>query len=55
MTLKYDATCGETGKKLKVGEQAVYYPNDKTFFGTDTKQAEEFRNWKADMDMGYDY
>ena len=55
ITLKYNAVCDETGRQLKAGEEALYYPSSKSFFGLDTKQAEEFRNWKADIDMGYDY
>lgn len=55
ITLRYDAVCDETGRLLKAGEEALYYPSSKDFFALDTKQAEEFRSWKADMDMGYDY
>jgi len=55
ITLKYDTVCTETGKPLKAGEKAIYYPRTKDFFCLDSKQADEFRGWKQDMDMGYDY
>lgn len=58
ITLKYDATCAETGKPLKKGEQAVYYPSGKkgkNLYHTDSQQAAEFRRWQADLAMGYDY
>ena len=55
LTLKRDAVCKETGKPLKAGEQALYYPSSKDIFSLDSKQADEYRSWKADMDMGYDY
>ena len=55
ITLKRDGVCAETGKTIKAGEQAVYYPRNKEIFCMDSNQAKEFRDWKADMDMGYDY
>lgn len=55
ITLKYDTTCAETGKPIKTGEKAIYYPRTKDFFCMDSKQAQEFHGWKQDMDMGYDY
>ena len=55
ITLRYDTVCDETGQQLKAGQEALYYPSSKSFFGLDTKQADEFYSWKADMDMGYDY
>jgi len=55
ITLRRDAVCAETGKPIKAGEQAVYYPLSKDIFCMDSNQAQEFRNWKADMDAGYDY
>jgi len=52
ITLKYPAVCKETGKRMKPGEQALYYPNDKSFFCLDSKQAQEYREMKADDQMG---
>jgi Fe-S cluster biosynthesis and repair protein YggX len=58
ITLKYDATCAETGQPLKKGEQAVYYPTSpkgKNLFHPVSKTADGYRTWKADQNMGYDY
>jgi hypothetical protein len=52
ITLKYPAVCKETGKRLNRGEQALYYPQDKSFFCLDSKQAQEWREMKADDQMG---
>lgn len=58
ITLKYDAVCAETGKAMKAGEQAVYYPTGearKNLYHPESEQAAEFRRWKADLAMGNDY
>lgn len=58
ITLKYDATCAETGKALKKGEQAVYYhtsPKGKNLFHPDSEQARAYRDMMADQANGYDY
>lgn len=55
VTVKYPTKCAETGKPLKKGDKAVYYPKSKKLYCMDSKQAYEFRNWKMDMDMGYNY
>ena len=58
ITLKYDAVCGETGKALKKGESAVYYPTSpkgKNLFHPESKTAAEYRSWKDDLNMGHDY
>jgi hypothetical protein len=52
---KYDCICAETGKPIKTGEICVYYPSSKSVYHVDSKQAYEFRNWKADIDNGYNY
>ena len=55
ITLKFDSVCRETGEILKKGTQAVYYPLDKTVYSLDSKQAYEFKCWKADIQMGHNY
>jgi hypothetical protein len=55
ITVKYDGKCAETGKALKKGEQAVYYPHGRTMYALDSKQAGEFRAWKEDLAMGNNY
>jgi len=48
VTLKYPATCEETGKEMQVGDQALYYPTGKHMFSPDSKQAQEYREMKDD-------
>ena len=48
VTLKYPATCEETGKEMQVGDQALYYPIGKHIFSPDSKQAQEYREMKDD-------
>lgn len=58
LTLKYDGKCAETGRELKKGEQALYYPSaekGKNLFHPDSNQAAEWRRWQADLKMGHDY
>lgn len=55
INVKYDSTCAETGKLIKQGEQAVYYPNDRKVYHEDSKTAYDFRMMKADEQMGYSY
>jgi hypothetical protein len=58
LTLKYPAKCAETGKEMKKGEEALYYPgNDKgkNMYHPESKQAADFRSWKQDLAMGHDY
>lgn len=55
MTARFDSVCAETGKKIKKGEQFVYYPSDKTAYHVDSKQAAEFYAWIQDLRMGNDY
>ena len=48
ITVKFPGKCAETGRELKKGDRAVYYPDSKDMFHPDSKQAYEFRNMKAD-------
>lgn len=52
---RFDSICAETGKPIKKGDPAVYYPVGKAIYHPDSKQAEEFFAWKADLAMGHDY
>jgi len=53
ITCKFDSICKESGKPIKKGEQALYYPLSKSIFSLDTKQAQEFRQWKFDISLEY--
>jgi len=53
--VRFNSTCSETGKEINKGDVCIYYPSSKEVFHVDSKQAEEFRNWKADLAMGFDY
>ena len=56
LRVKYPCTCAETGKALKKGDEAVYYPASKKMFCMDSKQAESFRSAKFDEQyLGYQY
>jgi hypothetical protein len=48
ITCKFDSVCKETGKTIKRGEKALYYPADKSIFHLDTKQAQSYREWMFD-------
>ena len=52
---KFESVCDETGEVLKRGTRAVYYPGSREVFSLDSKQAQEYREWKADIDNGYNY
>jgi hypothetical protein len=53
ITVKYPTMCRETKKPLKKGDQALYYPNDKTFYHPDSKTAQDYRERMDDeMMMG---
>ena len=55
ITARFDSVCAETGEPIKKGESCIYYPTSKQVFSMDSKQAQEFREWKFDLSMGYDY
>lgn len=55
ITAMFDSVCAETGKKIPKDSQCVYYPSSKSVYSMDSKQATEYKNWKADLTMGYDY
>jgi hypothetical protein len=51
----FDSVCAETGKKISKGTECIFYPTSKKVYCMDSKQATEFRTWKADLDLGCDY
>ncbi len=48
---KFNCKCKETNKEIKKGEPCIYYPSEKAVYHIDSKQAEEYRNWKMDIDV----
>lgn len=48
ITVRYAGKCAETGVELKKGDRAIYYPDGKKLYSLQSKQAEEFRNWRFD-------
>ena len=53
---RFDTRCAESGKRIKKGDECIYYPIDRKVYHLDSKQATEFRNWKMDVDvLGYKY
>lgn len=55
ITAKFNSKCAETGKEIIKGEICIFFPSDKQVFHTDSKQAYNYYNWRADISMGYDY
>ena len=55
ITARFNSKCAETHKPIRKGEPCIYYPIGKKVFSMDSKQAYEFRNWKADVAMDYNY
>lgn len=56
LTARFASVCKETGKAIAKGEECLYYPNDKTVYCLDSKQASDFRSWQFDVNMlGCDY
>lgn len=49
---KFNSKCAETSKPIKKGDQCIYYPLNKEVFHLDSNQAQDYREWKADVDMG---
>ncbi len=52
---RFDSVCAETGKEIKRGDLCIYYPSSKKVYHPESKQGEEYRRWRADLTMGYDY
>jgi|TARA_R100000479_G_scaffold138470_1_gene74717 hypothetical protein len=56
MKSRFNTKCAETGKSIKKGEECIYYPLKREVFSLDSKQAEDFRTWKMDVDvLGMNY
>lgn len=55
ITAKFDCVCAETKRKIKKGEACIYYPLHKQVFAIESKEALSFYQWKADIQMGYNY
>jgi hypothetical protein len=55
ISARFDGVCAETGKAIRKGEACIYYPVTGKVFAVDSQQARKFREWKADLAMGYDY
>lgn len=53
---RFDGVCRETGKPIKAGDRCVYYPQGKSIFSLDSKQASTFRSEAFDREwLGHDY
>jgi len=50
----FPTTCQETGWTIQRGDECVYYPNGRVYH-MDSKQAQEYREWRADIDQGFNY
>lgn len=55
ITSKFDCVCAETGKPIKKGEPCIYYPKNKSVYHPNSKQAQTYREWQADLVIGNDY
>lgn len=45
---KYTGKCAETGKEIKVGDDILYYPNEKKVFCTDSQAYRDFASANFD-------
>ena len=56
ITARFDSFCPETGKTIKKGEHAWYYPRERKAYHVDSKTAVDGRECMADaqweMDCG---
>ena len=41
---QFDGTCKETGKAIKKGEEALYYPTSRTIYSADSQTAADWRS-----------
>ncbi len=48
---RFDTRCAESGKRIKKGDECIYYPTDRKVYHLDSEQATDFRNWKMDVDV----
>jgi len=55
ITAKFNCKCAESGVAIAKGTQCIYYPSSKSIFALNTKQAQEYYEWRADISMGYNY
>jgi hypothetical protein len=55
ITVRYAGKCAETGKDLKAGDKALYFPREKKMYHTDSKEAQRIRGVWMDRELGYDY
>jgi hypothetical protein len=55
ITAKYESKCAETGKTIKAGDTCIYYPTSKSVYHVESNQAQEYGEYMADLDAGYDY
>lgn len=55
ITARFDSKCAETGKAIKKGDTCVYYPSSRKVYHVDSDQAYQYRQWRADLAMGFDY
>jgi len=55
LVARFDSKCAESGRTIKKGTECLYYPDSKKVYLLDTKEAQNFREWQADLSMGYNY
>ena len=42
-TARFESTCPDTGKKIKVGDEIAYYPATKKAYHSESRQAADLR------------
>lgn len=52
---RFDSTCAETGKTIKKGEEALYYPATKKVYSIESKQVYEYNCYLADLQLSNEY
>lgn len=48
---RFNSTCAETGKLIKKGETALYYPATRKVYSADSKQMYDYNCFLADLQL----
>ncbi len=50
ITARFDSCCAETGRKIRKGDECVWYPLNKRIYHMDSSTAEGFRRTTFDWE-----
>lgn len=52
ITAKFPCLCDETAQEIKKGQTCLYFPEEKSVFHINSKQAKDFRREQANQNNG---